>query len=84
MTDDVELDIEGIEREGEGAIAGAHSTEVLSQVETEYLGKRSALTRTHRTLGGLDPEARKEAGRQLNEVRARLESRLAERRAELA
>ena len=84
VTDNVELDIEGIAGDGEQAIAGAHSTEVLAQVETEFLGKRSALTRAHRRLGALDPEARKEAGRRLNEVRARLESRLAERRAALA
>ena len=84
VTDNVELDIEGIEGDGERAIEGAHSTEVLAQVETEYLGKRSPLTRAHRALGGLDPEARKEAGRRLHEARARLEARLAERRAALA
>jgi phenylalanyl-tRNA synthetase alpha chain len=84
VTDNVELDIEGIAGDGERAVAGADSTEALAQVETEYLGKRSALTRAHRMLGGLDPDARKEAGRQLNDVRARLESLLAARRAELA
>src|SRR5260370_22233860 len=84
VTDNVDLDIEGIAGDGERAIAGAVSTEVLAQVETEFLGKRSALTLAHRTLGGLDPEARKEAGRQLKEVRDHLASRLAERRAELA
>ncbi len=82
-TDDLDLDIDGIAGDGERAIAGAVSTEALNQVETEFLGKRSALTRAHRTLGGLDPEARKEAGRRLNEVRTQLEGRLAARRAEL-
>ena len=75
VTENVELDIEAIAGDGERAIAGAPSTDALAQVETEYLGKRSALTRAHRALGGLDPEARKEAGRRINEVRARLESR---------
>ncbi|MGO9854970.1 MAG: phenylalanine--tRNA ligase subunit alpha [Acidimicrobiales bacterium] len=84
VTDNVDLDIDGIAGDGEGAIAAAPSTEALSQVETELLGKRSALTRAHRTLGGLDPEARKEAGRRLNEVRRRLEDQLAARRSELA
>ncbi len=83
VTDNVDLDIEGIAGDGERAIAGAHSTEVLAQVETEYLGKRSALTRAHRTLGALSPEALKEAGRSLNEVRRRLESQLADRRTAL-
>ncbi len=84
VTDNVELDIEAIAGDGERAIAAAASTDELAQVETEYLGKRSSLTRAHRTLGGLDPKARKEAGRRLNEVRTRLETQLTERRAALA
>jgi phenylalanyl-tRNA synthetase alpha chain len=84
VTDNVELDIEGIAGDGERAIAAAVSTDALAEVETELLGKRSVLTRAHRTLGSLSPEARKEAGRRLNEVRARLEAQLAARRSELA
>ena len=80
VTDNVELDIEGIAGDGEQAIAAAASTDALAQVETECLGKRSALTLAHRALGGLDPDARREAGRRLNEVRARLEAQLAARR----
>ncbi len=72
VTENVELDIEAIAGDGERAIAGAPSTDALAQVETEYLGKRSALIRAHRTLGGLDPDARKEAGRRINEVQTRL------------
>ena len=84
VTENVELNIEGIAGDGERAIAAAPSTEALAQVETEFLGKRSALTRAHRTLGSLSPEARKEAGRRLNEVREGLETLLAARRAEVA
>ncbi len=74
VTDNVDLDIDGIAGEGERAIAAAASTDALTDVESELLGKRSVLTRAHRTLGALSPEARKEAGRRLNEVRARLEA----------
>ncbi len=84
VTDNVDLDIDGITGDGERAIADAASSDALAQVETEYLGKRSAITRAHRTLGRLDPEARRDAGRRLNEVRARLEARVGERRVELA
>ena len=84
VTDNLDLDIDGIARDGEGAIAGARSTDALALVETEYLGKRSALTRAHRKLGGLSPDARKEAGQRLNDVRTRLESLSEARRAELA
>jgi phenylalanyl-tRNA synthetase alpha chain len=84
VTENVELEIDAIAEDGERAVAGAPSTDALAQVETEYLGKRSALTRAHRTLGGLDPEARKEAGHRINEVQTRLKAALAARRAELA
>lgn len=84
VTDNVDLDIEGIAGDGERAIAAAPSTEALAEVEGQYLGKRSALSRAHRSLGGLDAEARKDAGRRINEVQARLKDRLAARRAELA
>jgi phenylalanyl-tRNA synthetase alpha chain len=84
VTDNVDLDIEAIASEGERAIAAAASTDALSEVETALLGKRSTLTRAHRTLGSLSPEDRKEAGRRINEVRERLVGRVADRRAELA
>jgi phenylalanyl-tRNA synthetase alpha chain len=84
VTENVDLDIDRIAGDGERAIAGAGSTDALAQVETEYLGKRSALQGAHRTLGGLDPEARREAGRRLHEVRTSLEGQVAERRAALA
>ncbi len=84
VTDNVDLDIDRIAADGERAVLGARSTQALSQVEAEWLGKRSALTRAHRSLGGLDPEARKEAGGRLNEVRARLEAQVAARHSELS
>ena len=84
MTDNKEIDIGAITQDGEAAIRGANSTVALARVDTELLGKRSILAKAHRSLGALDPEARKEAGRQLHEVRAALEAQLAARRAELA
>ena len=81
---EIDIDIEGMGEDGARSIAGASSTDALAAVETELLGKRSALTRAHRALGRLQPDARKEAGRRLNEVRAALEAKVASRRAELA
>jgi phenylalanyl-tRNA synthetase alpha chain len=86
MTNDTNspLDLAGLAATGTAAIAGAATTDALAQVETELLGKRSSLAGAHRALGGLDPEARKEAGRQLHELRTELESQLAARHIELA
>jgi phenylalanyl-tRNA synthetase alpha chain len=83
VTDNVDLDIDGLAGAAEEAIAAASSTDALAQVETEFLGKRSALTRAHRALGGLAPDERREAGRGLNEVRTRLEDQLGAKRDEL-
>jgi phenylalanyl-tRNA synthetase alpha chain len=84
VTEEAGLDIEQLAADAERAISGAPSTEALAQVETELLGKRAALTRAHRALGGLSPEERREAGRRINEVRRRLEGLLARRREALA
>ena len=84
MTVSSSIDPEQITREGEAAIAAASSTDDLASVETEFLGKRSVLARAHRSVGALDPEERKEAGRRLQGVRTTLEARLAARRSELA
>ncbi|HEY1827607.1 MAG TPA: phenylalanine--tRNA ligase subunit alpha [Acidimicrobiales bacterium] len=86
MTDDTPapLDTDTIARDGAAAIAAAASTDALAQVESELLGKRSVMANAHRALGQLDPEARKEAGRLLHELRATLEAQVAARQAELA
>jgi phenylalanyl-tRNA synthetase alpha chain len=78
------IDMEALTRDGEAAIAAASTTEGLARVEGELLGKRSALTGANRALGGLDPEARREAGRHLQEVRAGLEAMVEARRGALA
>jgi phenylalanyl-tRNA synthetase alpha chain len=84
MTVSSSIDPEQITREGDAAIAAATSTDDLALVETEWLGKRSVLARAHRSVGALDPEERKEAGRRLQGVRTTLEAWLAARRSELA
>ena len=82
--DSSEVDIEAIVKDGATAIEAASTTDALAQVETELFGKRSALTGAHRSLGSLDADRRKEAGRRLHEARTTLEALLAARRAELA
>jgi phenylalanyl-tRNA synthetase alpha chain len=66
--------LEGLEAEGRGALVGASSSAQLAEVVTAVLGKRSPLALAHRELGILDPEARREAGRELHELRERLQA----------
>jgi len=52
-----------------GAVAAAPSLDALEQVRIEALGKKGEITQQMKTLGGLSPEARREAGQQLNAVK---------------
>nr|MDQ3385982.1 phenylalanine--tRNA ligase subunit alpha [Actinomycetota bacterium] len=50
-------------------IGAATSLADLDALDTDLLGKRSPLVAAKAALGGLEPDARREAGRALNEVR---------------
>jgi len=68
---------------GRRAIGGATSLEELEAAKVSVLGRRTAIGEVGRALGGMSDADRRELGRLANEVRADLESALAERRAEL-
>ncbi|HMK98719.1 MAG TPA: phenylalanine--tRNA ligase subunit alpha, partial [Acidimicrobiales bacterium] len=65
------------------AVDDASTEAALGEVENAFLGKRGELARAQRALGSLDPDQRREAGRELNAARARLEALLSDRRASL-
>jgi phenylalanyl-tRNA synthetase alpha chain len=64
-------------------IGAARSLADLDALETELLGKRSELSRRKSGLGALDPDARREAGRALNDARRAVETAWSARRTEL-
>ena len=64
-------------------IARAEGPAAVRSLEAELLGRRSQLAMLRSGLGALAPEARKEAGRELNAARARVEEALAARQAEV-
>ena len=72
--------IVAVARDQLGAIT---SLAALDELQTDLLGKRSALARAHQGLVALEPGERPEAGRRLNEVRKRIETEVAEKRGEL-
>ena len=61
-----------------GEIAAAGSPEALEAIRIRVLGRRGALTAAMRELGGLDPEARRSAGAELNALKDRITDALAE------
>ena len=86
MTQASELisELEQAAAEAEGRLAAADSLEAVAAVEREVLGRRSVLAEAKKSLGQLDPDQRREAGRALNGVRDRLEAAAAEARDRLA
>jgi phenylalanyl-tRNA synthetase alpha chain len=55
----------------------------LDELQSELLGKRSALAQAHQGLVRLEPGDRPEAGRRLNQARTQIEAHLGEKRSEL-
>ena len=72
-------ELETLKSEYLDAARAAASLAALDEVRVRALGKKGAVTQRMKSLGGLDPEARKEAGQALNQVRRR--SRRPSRRA---
>jgi phenylalanyl-tRNA synthetase alpha chain len=72
-----------IEDEARVRVNAAATADELRSIESDVLGKRSALTGLRRRLGGLEPEARRTVGKVLHEAGAALEAAVAERRAVL-
>ncbi|MDQ1361513.1 MAG: phenylalanyl-tRNA synthetase alpha chain [Acidimicrobiaceae bacterium] len=74
-------DIASLVSQAEAKIEAATSSEELDEVRTVLLGKKSELAQAQRALGSLDPEIRKDRGKQLQEARQAVELQLANRRA---
>ncbi len=77
-------DIADLPARAEVAAGGATSLDEIQRVSTDFLGKKSVLADAKKALGGLDPDERRAAGQQLNEVRERIEALLDARRRELS
>ncbi len=61
-----------------GEIKAATSPDALEEVRVKYLGRRGSLTAAMRGLGGLEPEARRRAGVEMNLAKDRIAAALAE------
>ncbi len=71
------VDPEGLVASAVDRLAMITTLTALDELQTDLLGKRSALARAHQGLVALDPGERPEAGRRLNEARRQIESHLA-------
>jgi phenylalanyl-tRNA synthetase alpha chain len=76
-------ELQQLQTEAEDAIGAAGSAAELEDLRVRYLGRKSELTSTLRSIGDLPPEQRGPVGKQANRVRKALESLLERRTAEL-
>jgi phenylalanyl-tRNA synthetase alpha chain len=67
-----------------GAAERAASLEDLERVRVEALGKKGEITQFMKTLGGLSPEERREAGQRLNALKEAVTAALEARKGNLA
>lgn len=76
-------EIANLESEALGLIQAATTTAELREIELKYLGKAGLLTGLMRGIGALSPEERPKFGAAVNEAKARLDTVLQARVAEL-
>ena len=76
-------DIQTLERELLGAIAGAGDEAALEQLRVSALGKKGSISELLKTLGGMSPEERKEKGPLINGLRDRVSEAIAARKSAL-
>jgi phenylalanyl-tRNA synthetase alpha chain len=76
-------ELEQLQTEAELAIGVAGSAAELEELRVRYLGRKSELTSTLRSIGELAPERRGPVGQRANQVRQALEGLIERRTAEL-
>ncbi len=76
-------DLAQLRSDAERAVREADDTQELEELRVRYLGRKSELTSTLRSIGELPAEQRGPIGKAANEVRVALERLLGERTAEL-
>ena len=76
-------DLAQLRSDAERAVREADSAQELEELRVRYLGRKSELTATLRSIGELAPDQRGPVGKAANDVRVALEELLAARTAEL-
>lgn len=62
------------------AVAAAADIPALETIRVEFLGKKGSITELLKSLGAMDPEQRKQAGAEINELKQKVQDALNTRR----
>jgi phenylalanyl-tRNA synthetase alpha chain len=78
-----ELDVDRLQEELLAEVQAAADLSALEQVRVSALGRKGRITSLTKSLGELDPEARRDAGQRYNQLKETVASALSGRRAAL-
>jgi phenylalanyl-tRNA synthetase alpha chain len=74
------MNLSAILQEALAAIAAANDIPALEEVRVTFMGKKGSITELLKSLGAMDPEARKLAGQHINELKQQVQDALNEKR----
>lgn len=75
--------IEAIKIEAIQAITGASTLDVLEDLRTKFLGRKSALTESLKSLGSMSPEERREFGPQVQAIKSAITLAVEDQKAQI-
>jgi phenylalanyl-tRNA synthetase alpha chain len=81
MTDTESTNLEQLVADARGRIAACAGLPDLEALKVELFGKKGAITALLKSLGGLEPDARREAGARINAARDELAAEMSARQA---
>ena len=74
------MNLSAILQEALAAVAAANDIPALEEVRVTFMGKKGSITELLKSLGAMDPEARKLAGQHINELKQQVQDALNEKR----
>lgn len=74
------MNLTAILNEALAAVAAAGDIPALEEVRVTFMGKKGSITELLKSLGAMDPEQRKIAGQQINELKQQVQDALNEKR----
>ncbi|WP_423186225.1 phenylalanine--tRNA ligase subunit alpha [Alishewanella sp. d11] len=74
------MNLSAILNEALAAVAAAGDIPALEEVRVTFMGKKGSITELLKSLGGMDPEQRKIAGQQINDLKQQVQDALNEKR----
>jgi len=77
-------DVDTLKTELTTAIAAADGLDALDQVRVAALGKKGSITQLMKGLGAMEPEARKQAGQEINALKSEIALAIEGRKADLS